>query len=73
MDEEIRDEEPIDPDALEVDDDVLDDGEEELGPEVAEKKKEKDLIDPEDTESLDDAEDEELGEEDEPFDDITNY
>lgn len=55
-DETILPDEPIEDDELEIE---------------GEEKKKKDLID-EDTESLDDLEEDELEDEEEPFDDITN-
>lgn len=74
-DDTIRDDEetPLSDDVLE---DLVDEDDEdlELGVGVDDKKKviEKDLID-DDTVSLDDEADDELEEEEEPFDDITNY
>ncbi|OHA92325.1 MAG: hypothetical protein A3J09_02510 [Candidatus Zambryskibacteria bacterium RIFCSPLOWO2_02_FULL_51_21] len=44
-------------------------GADDLDHEVVDKKK-KDLLNPEETESLDDLEDEELEDEEEPFDDV---
>ena len=59
-DEVLRDDEPIDDGEASVDDLEHD----------VEGKKKKDLLKPEETESLEDLEDDELEDEEEPFDDV---